>query len=362
MGWVKKKPDFANMFHLLRILPIGVLLLVIGCTKSEVEPCDDQTPLHSLASYPIGVAVSPAELEYNTSYREIVLAQFNRFTPGNALKPDALHPVFNAFSFYEADSLIALAEQQDKLVHGHTLIWHNQIPGWMQGFKGSKQEWIEMMKLHIQTVVAHFGDKVPSWDVVNEAFEENGSFRESIWFQNIGQDYIKLAFQFAHEANPDALLFYNDFNVAQRSRKCKAIAAHLSELKEEGVPVHGMGMQLHIFNSIPSENAIRTAVDAFVEKGFLVHFSEVDISMNLNGDMKLSHGKLQKQGNRMKALVDIFQEIPPAQQFGITVWGVSDRDSWIPSFFGREDYPLLYDGDYVPKPMYCGFKQGLTNW
>lgn len=357
----QKKPDFANMFHPLRIAALCLLVMAIGCNKIEVEQCGDETPLHSLSSYPIGVAVSISELENNSSYREIAINQFSRFTPGNALKPDVLHPLPNVFSFAEADSLVVLAQKHEKLLHGHTLIWHNQIPGWIENFEGSRQEWIDMMKLHIQTIVSHFGDKVPSWDVVNEAFEENGDFRENIWFQNIGKDYLKLAFQFAQEANPNALLFYNDFNVVAKNGKCKAIVEHLSALKDDGVPVHGIGMQLHIFNSSPSQSAIETAVNAFVEKGFKVHFSEIDISMNLNGDMNLSDNKLQKQGKRMQALIDIFQEIPTDQQFGITVWGVSDRDSWIPAFFGREDYPLLYDGDYQPKPMYCGFKQGLTN-
>lgn len=333
----------------------------MGCSKQEVQLCDDQVALHSLAAFPIGVAVSMSELENNSSYRNIAFDQFNRFTPGNALKPDAIHPSPDYYYFDEADSLVTLAHRNDKLVHGHTLIWHNQLPHWMETFEGSREEWIDMMKAHIQTTVTHFGDRVPSWDVVNEAFEDNGAFRENIWFQHIGEEYIKMAFEFANEANPDALLFYNDFNVAEKSRKCKAIVDHLSKLKEDGVPIHGVGMQLHMFNFTPGENAIRTAVEALVEKGFMIHFSEVDISMNLNGDMTLSDSKLQKQGRRMRTLVDVFQEVPSTQQFGITVWGVSDNDSWIPSFFGREDYPLLYDSDYEPKPMYCGFKEGLLN-
>lgn len=349
------------MFRVLQMLTLCFAITVLGCSKNQLEQCNDNTPLYTLADFPIGVAISPTQLEYNSDYRRIAFAQFNRFTPENALKPEALHPEQNAYSFFVADSLVALALQHEKTIHGHTLVWHNQLPSWMQNFKGNKQEWIDMMKVHIQTIVSHFADKVPSWDVVNEAFEDNGEFRENIWVENIGKDYIKLAFEFAREANPDALLFYNDFNVAEKSKKCKAIVEHLSQLKEDGVPIHGMGMQLHIFNSSPSENAIKTAVDAFVEKGFLMHFSEIDISMNANGDMKLTDGKLQKQGRRMKALVHIFQQIPTDQQFGITVWGISDIDSWIPSFFGREDYPLMYNENYEPKPMYCGFREGLVN-
>lgn len=347
-----------------RISSITFLILLVfsGCKKESPAPCDESTPLYELANFPVGVAVSPFDLATHSAYREIAFGQFNRFTPDNALKPDALHPQRDMFSFQEADSLVATALRNDKTIHGHTLIWHNQLPAWMSGFSGNREEWIEIMRVHIQTVVSHFGNRVPSWDVANEAFEDNGDFRENIWHQNIGEDYLRLAFEFAHEANPDALLFYNDFGITQQSKKCKAILNHFSELRARGIPVHGIGLQLHIFNSTPSDGAIEKAVNRVVEEGFMVHFSEIDLSMNLSGgSMNLTETKLQKQGRRMKFLVDLFQEIPSSQQFGITVWGISDNDSWIPSYFGREDYPLLYDGQYRPKPMYCGFKEGLAD-
>ena len=342
------------------VLPF-CLIFFINCDKNNLQPCNDDTALFALADFPIGVAVNISELNNDAKYREIVTSQFNSITPGNAFKPDALHPSENVFDFAIADDLVAFAMQNDKRIHGHTLLWHNQLPIWMNDFSGNKSAWIAMMKNHIQTVVAHFGNSVSGWDVVNEAFEDNGDFRENIWYKNIGEDYIKLAFEFAHEANPNAFLFYNDFNIAQKSKKCEAIVSHFEKLKSEGVPVHGIGLQLHIYTSTPSDKAIEKATETIAKAGFLIHFSEIDISMNLSGNsMNLTENKLQKQGQKMKTVTDIFQTIPANQQYGITVWGVSDSDSWIPSFFGREDYPLLYDTNYEPKLMYCGFREGLS--
>lgn len=338
-----------------------LLFFVVSCTKNEISTCDDNIALFSLADFPIGVAVSPFELDNNSAYRQIVVKQFNSITPGNVFKPDALQPLENDFSFEIADSLVAFANANGKRIHGHTLLWHNQLPSWMNNFEGTRDEWITMMKTHIETVVSHFGSQVEGWDVVNEAFEDNGDFRENIWYQNIGEEYLELAFEFAHEANPDVLLFYNDFNIAARTKKCEAILNHFIRLKNNGVPIHGIGLQLHIFNSVPTNNMIKKATDAIVEAGFLIHFSEIDISMNLNGgNMRLTENKLQQQGQRMEFLAKLFLTISSTQQYGMTLWGISDLDSWIPSYFGREDYPLMYDNHYQPKLMYCGFLKGLV--
>jgi endo-1,4-beta-xylanase len=337
-------------------------LFLMACGEEEVTICTDETALSSLADFPIGVAVSPFQLDRNAAYRDIVTKQFNSITPGNIFKSDALQPFEGVFEFDAADALVAFAMQTDKRIHGHTLLWHNQLPSWMNNFSGSREDWIEMMKTHIQTILTHFKGKVKSWDVVNEAFEDNGDFRENIWFENIGEEYLELAFEFAHEADSTILLFYNDYSIALRNSKCRAILEHFDGLKLKGVQVDGIGLQLHIFTRIPTNNEIENAVDAIAEKGYLIHFSEIDISMNLTGGgMNLTTNRLERQARKMRALTNIFQTIPKEQQFGMTVWGVSDLDSWIPSFFEREDYPLLYDENYEPKLMYCGFLEGLTD-
>ena len=341
---------------------IIIALFFVACKADEIEICTDEVALHSLADFPIGVAVSPSELQYNAAYQEIVTTQFNSITPGNAFKPDALQPSEGVFEFEVAVSLVAFAMRNNQRIHGHTLLWHNQLPNWMNRFSGDRTAWIKMMKTHIQTVVRHFEGRVKSWDVVNEAFEDNGDFRENIWLEHIGKDYLELAFEFAQKADSTVLLFYNDYNIALKNRKCRAILEHFEGLKSKGIQVDGIGLQLHIFNRIPTNNEIENAVNAIVEAEYLIHFSEIDISMNwTGGSMNLTTNRLERQGRKMKVLTNIFQTIPKKQQFGMTVWGVSDLDSWIPSFFEREDYPLLYDTNYEPKLMYCGFLEGLID-
>ena len=337
-----------------------IIISITACRNDELENCTDDIALFALADCPIGVAVGYNDLIFNSAYRNIVETQFNRITPGNAFKPDALQPVEGIFEFEIADSIVAFANANGKRIHGHTLVWHNQLPNWMNNFSGDRNAWIAMMETHIKTVATHFKGKVDGWDVVNEAFEDNGDFRENIWFNNIGEEYLALAFQFAHEADSNALLFYNDFNIAAKNKKCEAILNHFKKLKSEGIPIHGIGMQLHVFTSTPSDSDIEKTTEVIADEGFLIHYSEIDISMNLlGGDMNLTDRKLRKQGEKMRTITEAFLTVPKAQQYGMTIWGISDNDSWIPSFFDREDYPLLYDENYEPKPMYCGFVEGL---
>ncbi|MGB0429480.1 MAG: endo-1,4-beta-xylanase [Bacteroidia bacterium] len=336
------------------------MVYLTACTQEYDTDCETETGLFENVSFNVGTAVSPLELQFNVSYTNVVQNQFNQITPGNAFKPDALQPVQETFDFAQADELVAFAKENQKEIHGHCLVWHNQIPFWMNEFSGSKEEWIAVLENHIKTVVSHFGDEVKAWDVVNEAFEDDGSFRETIWYKNIGEGYIKLAFEFAYEANSEALLFYNDYNIAAKPKKCKAIIEHLIKLKDDGVPVHGIGMQLHISINYPSRNKIEKAANTIVDNGFLVHFSEIDVSLNpLGGDVNLNERLLSRQTEKYVQLADIYMALPKKNQYAFTTWGVSDLDSWIPSYFGREDYPLLFDSNYQPKPAYCALKNAF---
>lgn len=335
-------------------------MTLIACSKIEIEPCDDGTNLYTLADYPIGVAADPGALNFISEYRDIAIEQFNSITPENIFKPELLHPQEDQFAWEQADQLVEFCQEHQKRLHGHTLIWHSQIPGWMQTFAGSNEEWEEMMKVHIQTICAHFKGKVSGWDVVNEAFNEDGSLRQTIWLENIGPSYIEKAFQFAHEADSNALLFYNDYNIAGEERKRNAIVNFMTDLKMRGVAIHGIGMQLHISISYPSERQMEDAMRQISDQGFLVHLSEIDISINPNSrDIEPTERRLQKQANTMVCVLDSYHQIPIDQQYGLTFWGVGDGHSWIPGHFNRVDYPLLFDEAYDPKPVYCALKQSL---
>ena len=335
-------------------------ILTTSCETTEIEECDDSQSLYSFSDFSIGVAVDANELNYDNRYQEIAVNQFNSVTPENMFKPSYLHPNKNYFDWIEADGLVEFCQANNKRLHGHTLIWHNQLPDWINNFQGSQSEWELMFKEHIQTICTHFKGEIESWDVVNEAFNDNGTLRNTIWKQNIGSSYIEKAFIYAHEADPNALLFYNDYDIALNETKRKAILSLLNNLRQRGVPVHGIGMQMHISIVHPENKQIATALKEISDDDFKIHLSEIDISVNpLSKEIESSIELLERQANKLAAITLLYKEIPSRYQYGMTFWGLSDKNTWIRNYFNRDDYPLLFDDNYYPKPVYCKFKEIL---
>lgn len=328
--------------------------LIAGCTKSANVQCDSDLQFLSNRQE-IGVAVNSLPLFNSVPYQQIVTDHFKRITAGNEMKPDALQPFQGQFDFERADDLVYFAETNNMSIHGHTLLWHQQIPYWMENFEGTREEWKAMMKNHIQTVVHHFKGKVKSWDVINEAFYENGTLRNTIWKQNIGPEYLDLAFKYAHEADPNAVLFYNDFNLAINPVKRNAVLRFFQKLKANGVPIHGIGLQMHISIGFPENNEINRALIETSDMGFLVHLSELDVTLNpLSKSMPTpTTDDLKRQADKYSVVFNYFNKLPEHLKFGITIWGVDDGTSWIPSYFNRDDYPLLFDKNFEPKPAFC---------
>ena len=313
-----KKPVLTSFRSILKV--VVVLLPLLSCKEEEaIQVCDANVDqLYKKASFYCGVAVDPYELENNDPYARIVQRQFNSITAENIMKPYKLHPTPNGFSFFESDQLLEYCESKEKRLHGHTLIWHNQLPDWMNTFQGTKVEWDSIMKTHIQTIVSHYKGRVRSWDVVNEAFNDNGSLRQTIWLNNIGPDYIEKAFYYAHEADPEAVLFYNDYNIAWSIIKRDAVLNHLKTLKEKGVPVHGIGFQMHIANSLASVNQITSSINKAVEADLVVHISELDISINLKGEVmpEASKDDLSEQADKYLGIFKAYAEIPANYRTG----------------------------------------------
>ena len=340
-----------------------ILLLIIiisSCNKPDIDKCDDFQSLYLFSDFPIGVAVDLNELYTNYDYYQIAKNQFNSITAENIFKSSYLHPHEEYYSWLAANQLVDFCQRHNKNLHGHTLIWHNQLPDWIINFEGNQSDWDLLFKKHIQTICLYFKGKVNSWDVVNEAFNDNGTLRNTIWKQKIGSSYIEKAFLYAHEADPDAILFYNDYDIAVNETKRKAILRLLNNLRQRGVPVHGIGMQMHISIMHPENKQIAAAFKEISDNDFKIHLSELDISVNpLGAEIESTKELFERQANKLAAITQLYKEIPYRYQFGITFWGVSDRNSWIPEHFNREDYPLLYDDHYNPKPAYCKFKEVL---
>jgi endo-1,4-beta-xylanase len=351
-----KAHSVAILFHIAVLL----FLSLAGCVKPSKTLCNDDEPLSQNADLFVGAAIDHILLTSDSAYRHLFLTHFTSATAENIFKPAYLHPDENTFNWSEANEFIKFCRDNGKRVHGHSLIWHQQNPQWMVDYKGNRAQWDSMMKLHIQSIVRYYKPNVLSWDVVNEAFNEDGSLRNSIWLQHIGPAYIEKAFRYAHEANPEAILFYNDYGLETNPTKRKAIISFLNNLKLRGVPIDGIGLQMHIDIKYSESSLIEEAIQEVAKHHYQLHLSEVDISLNpLGRNYELNQNDLEAQAALMFKIVRAYKNIPSYQQFGITFWGISDNYSWIRSYYNRTDYPLLFDDQYQPKPVYCQFKQAL---
>ena len=343
------------------VYAIVVLLLVSSCKKTSkaagptvpVIPASD-TSLQKMLPFKFGGAVNINLLRTNTKYSDVAKHEYNSITAENAMKFGALHPQENTYNWTDADYLVNFAQTNGaKRIHGHTLIWHQSLPSWVTNYTGDSAAFEHIMKTHIQTVVTRFKGKITSWDVVNEAFEDNGVLRNSIWRQKLGDDYIARCFQYANQADPDAILFYNDYGHEYSSAKRTAITNMITDFKNRGIPIHGTGMQFHM-TVTQSDANISAAINAAAGTGLKVHISELDIRLNNDKIQGLTFtaAMATQQAAKYGYVVKTFNAIPAAQKYGITTWNVGDADSWIPGWLGAPDWPLPFDGTYKRKPAY----------
>ncbi|WP_131536734.1 endo-1,4-beta-xylanase [Pedobacter nototheniae] len=345
-----------------------VLLISTACSKrgfTSIEPVAIKTAvaentLQKDMPFAIGAAVNVSLLKGNANYRNLVIKEFNSVTAENAMKFASLHPSKDTYTWSDADYLVDFAKANGKRVHGHNLNWYKSLPDWVNNFQGTTAEWENLLKTHIQTVVGHFKGKVVSWDVVNEAINDDGTLRNSIWLQKLGADYIGRAFQYAHEADPDALLFYNDYGHEYGPTKRTAILNLVTGLKNKGIPIDGIGLQMHT-RITQSDANLAAAINTAAATGLKIHISELDIALNPDNVQNMTFTSVlgDSQAEKYKTIVKAYNAIPKSQQFGITTWNVTDGDSWIPSNYNRPDWPLPFDAQYQRKAAYQGILDGV---
>jgi endo-1,4-beta-xylanase len=330
----------------------------------ETIPVQRDEPLRGKTTLPIGVAMQAKNL--TGDYANRAKSEFSSITAEYEMKMDPIFQAVGSYNYTPGDRLVAFAQANNMQVHGHALIWHNAVPGFVQNFTGTNQEFEDMIHTYIKDVVTHFKGKVVSWDVVNEAFEdEKGSpLRNSVFRQKMGDNYIAKCFQFAREADPDVLLFYNDYNIEagdNSNAKLNAVLAMLDNLQANSVPINGVGFQMHINYDSPSESQLTSAVSKVVAKGLKVHFSEIDIRVNPNNNITfLTLAQANAQKAKYKEVVRVYRTtVPVAQQFAITVWGLNDSSTWLISFWGHPEWPLMFFDDLKPKPAHTGFLEAL---
>ncbi len=315
----------------------------------SLTPVSSLPSLRSLAQaigIYIGAAADPSLIQSDPGYAELLSHEFNMLTPENVMKFETIHPEPERYDFYPADILVAYAQAYGMGVRGHTLVWDSQLPAWVTQGNFTREQWIAILRDHIYTVVGHFRGQIYAWDVVNEALDNEGRPRDTIWLRAIGPDYIAMAFQWAHEADPQAKLFYNDDNGEGMNQKSQAIYQLVQGLLAAGVPINGVGLQMHVsLSSAPSAQDLAANMQRLRELGLEVHITEMDV--RIQSSNKSLDEKLQLQAQVYQSVLTTCLAAPNCKAF--VTWGVSDRYSWIPGFTGHPDAPLLFDQAGQPK-------------
>lgn len=323
----------------------------------------------------IGTALNTAQVNGDDPKAiALVDKHFNSAVAENCMKQDALQPKEGLFNFKDADRFVEFGQRHGLALIGHCLVWHSQVAPWFftdgKGENVSSEELKKRMKTHIYTVMRRYRGKIKGWDVVNEAFEDDGRARESLYYKILGPEYIPLAFQYAHEADPDAELYYNDFNMSKAGKR-EAVVRLVKDLKKRGLRIDAVGMQSHIGMDYPHLEEFEKSIESFAAAGVKVMVTEWDMSAlpfvsdGANISDTVAYRKrlnpypdgLPEAVSRKwnKRAYDFFQVLLKHANVvsRFTTWGVTDRTSWKNDFpvKGRVDYPLLFGRDYEHKPV-----------
>jgi endo-1,4-beta-xylanase len=352
------------------LIAAAVSLFLGSCSSSGKTTEEKSGTAKGLKDYykgyfPMGVAVAPRMLHGEDS--ALIVTHFNSLTAENAMKMGPLHPRENEYYWNDGDSIAVFAKKHGMKLRGHNLCWHAQAPAWMfkteKGDTVSKAVLLQRLKDHITTVVKHYKDYVYGWDVVNEAIDDRDTvvYRPSAWYKICGEDFIAKAFEYAHAADPKAVLFYNDYNT-ENPKKREKIYQMIKRMKEAGVPIHGVGLQGHWSVNNPSREELEKSIQMFASLGLQVQVTELDISVyagRQGGQLIQGQGQTastftpqmeEQQREKYKMIFDVFRQYKK-NLTGVTFWNVSDRYSWLDGR-GRKNYPLLFDMNREPKKAY----------
>ena len=327
--------------------------------------------------FKIGAALNRRQIfESDVRGAEIVKTHFNSITPENILKWALVHPEPTRYDFAASDRFVEFGEKHGMFIVGHTLVWHNQTPAWVfQDEKGNaldRETLLKRMRDHIFTVVGRYKGRIKGWDVVNEALNQDGTMRQSPWFKIIGEDYLVKAFQFAHEADPSAELYYNDYDLELPAKRAGGVEL-IKKLKAAGVAISGVGLQNHNQMDWPSLADVDATITAFSKLGIKIHITELDVDVlprttKPGADYAVDDPVTPQLNPYADGLPDVMQ-LALAKRYAelfrvylkhrdaierVTFWGVTDGDSWLNNWpmKGRTNYPMLFDRDGKTKPAF----------
>ena len=290
-------------------------------------------------------------------FEEIHKTQFNVVVAENEMKFDATEPKEDEFNFEKGDKMVKYAQANGLRVRGHALAWHSQVANWVNNYSGQKEKLLAVLKNHITKVVGHWKGKVAEWDVVNEAINDdyNADWRStnSVWYEGIGAEFLDSAFVWAHEADPDAELCYNDYSIEwglREGSKASFVVEQVKRWKANNIPITCVGTQTHI--EIAHETTpqnVRALAKALAELNVTLNITELDIGFPKGSAGKLTEADYAKQGHLYRQFMDVFLEEPNMGEF--VIWGLTDAHSWLDEQQGKTE-GLLYDKQYKPKPAY----------
>ena len=302
----------------------------------------------------IGNAVNMDVLGVDAQYTDIAGSQFSSSTPENVMKWQPVEPTQGQYNWAPADGLVAFADQHGQRVRGHTLVWHNQLPAWLTGGTFTNDQLRDLLHKHITDEVTHFKGKIWQWDVVNEAFNDDGTMRDTIWLRDLGPGYIADAFRWAHEADPKALLFYNDYNIEGFGPKSDAAFAMVKQLRATRRPDQRSGHSGSPGHPVPDPSQMTQNAQRFADLGLYVAYTEADVRMFVPATPASCWPKPRTTAAMLQSCLLVSRCI------SYTVWGFTDKYSWVPGVFAGEGAADLYDENYNTKPAYDAVQQTLA--
>jgi len=339
------------------------LMFACGGGSNTTTTPPPQTLRQVAAAHNINVGAA-ADSRYlsDSNYAAILGSEYSQLQAENQMKFGIIHPGFSTYDFTGGDALVAFAQAHTMVVRGHTLVWHNQVPLWVTSGNYAAPQLSTILQNHINTVMGHYAGQVYAWDVVNEAFNDDGTMRDTIWydqpgigFAGMGTKYIEQVLTWAHAADPNAKLFYNDYNAEPLDAKSDAIYAMAQDFKTRGVPLDGIGFQLHIdltFDNPATLASLTGNLQRFAALGLDLHITELDIRLQDS-----SAASLAAQAKLYCEIAAICVQQPSCKVF--QTWGFTDKYSWIPSFFQGWGWALPFDANYQKKPAYTSIKNAL---
>ncbi len=305
----------------------------------------------------------PPPFTNDRTYRRILAAEFNSVTPENQLKWEFVHPEPREYNFTApdgADAIVRFARRHHQHVRGHTLVWHSQNPAWLEQGNFTPGQLRRILRNHIFTVVGRYKGRIQQWDVANEIFDDQGNLRlqENIWLRELGPGIIADAFRWAHRADPKAKLFFNDYGVESINAKSNAYYQLIQELRAQDVPVHGFAVQGHLSIEFPFPADLEANLQRFDDLGLATAVTEIDVRMELGADGVPTQAQLQQQTDYYRRALQACLNVDGCRSF--TLWGFTDKYSWVPVFFPTQGAATVMWENYERKPAYYAVRATLA--